>query len=43
MDRNTFIGIWALLMIPMATFLGIVGMIVGVAVILFLGVGSKEG
>jgi len=43
MDRNTFIGIWALLMIPLATFLGIVGMIVGVAVILFLEVGSKEG
>jgi len=43
MDRNLFIGIWALLMIPMATFLGIFGMIVGVIVILFLGMGSKEG
>lgn len=43
MDRNLFIGIWALLMIPMATFLGIVGMIIGVAGILFLGIGSKEG
>ena len=43
MDRNTFIGIWALIMVPLATFLGIVGMIVGVAVILFLGLGSKEG
>jgi hypothetical protein len=43
MDRNTFIGIWALLMVPLATFLGIVGMIVGVAVILFVGMGTKEG
>jgi hypothetical protein len=43
MDRNTFIGIWALLMVPLATFLGIVGMIVGVAVILLIGLGSKEG
>lgn len=43
MDRNTFIGIWALLMVPLATFLGIVGMIVGVAVILLVGMGSKEG
>ena len=43
MDRNLFIGIWALLMIPLATFVGIVGMIVGVIVILFLGMGSKEG
>jgi hypothetical protein len=43
MDRNLFIGIWALLMIPLATFMGIVGMIVGVIVILFLGMGAKEG
>jgi hypothetical protein len=43
MDRNTFIGIWALLMVPLATFLGIVGMILGVAVILLMGMGSKEG
>ncbi len=43
MDRNTFIGIWALLMIPLATFAGIAGMIVGVAVILFMGMGTKEG
>jgi hypothetical protein len=43
MDRNTFIGLWALLMVPLAAFLGIVGMIVGVAVILFAGMGSKEG
>ena len=43
MDRNLFIGIWALIMIPLATFLGIVGMIVGVAGILMLGMGSKEG
>lgn len=43
MDRNTFIGIWALLMIPLATFLGIVGMIVGVVVIMMLGMGGKEG
>jgi len=42
MDRNTFIGIWALLMIPLATFLGIAGMILGVIVVLFLGVGSKD-
>ena len=43
MDRNTFIGIWALLMVPLAAFLGIVGMILGVVVILFLGMGGKEG
>jgi hypothetical protein len=43
MDRNIIIGIWALLMVPMATFLGIAGMILGVAVILLLGMGSKEG
>jgi len=43
MDRNILIGIWALLMVPMATFLGIAGMILGVAVILLLGMGSKEG
>jgi hypothetical protein len=43
MDRNTFIGLWALCMVPLATFLGIVGMIVGVAIILLLGLGSKEG
>ena len=43
MDRNTFIGLWALLMIPLSAFLGIVGMIVGVLVLLFLGMGSKEG
>ncbi len=43
MDRNTFIGFWALLMVPLATFLGIPGMILGVAVILFMGMGSKEG
>jgi hypothetical protein len=43
MDRNTFIGIWALLMVPLATFLGIVGMILGVAVILLIGLGTKEG
>lgn len=43
MDRNLFIGIWALLMIPLATFAGIFGMILGVVVILFLGMGSKEG
>jgi hypothetical protein len=42
MDRNTFIGIWALLMIPLATFLGIAGMILGVIVVLFLGIGSKD-
>jgi hypothetical protein len=30
-------------MIPLATFMGIAGMILGVAVILFLGMGSKEG
>ncbi len=42
MDRNTFIGIWALLMVPLAAFLGIVGMILGVVVILFIGMGSKE-
>jgi hypothetical protein len=29
--------------VPLATFLGIVGMIVGVAVILLIGLGSKEG
>lgn len=43
MDRNMFIGLWALLMIPLATFMGIAGMILGVAIILFLGIGSKEG
>lgn len=43
MDRNTFIGLWALLMVPLATFLGIAGMILGVAVILFAGIGSKDG
>jgi hypothetical protein len=43
MDRNIFIGIWALVMVPLATFFGIIGMIVGVAVILFVGMGSKEG
>ncbi len=43
MDRNLFIGIWALLMIPMATFLGIIGMVVGVAGILLMEIGSKEG
>jgi hypothetical protein len=43
MDRNLFIGIWALLMIPLSTFMGIAGMILGVAVILLLGIGSKEG
>lgn len=43
MDRNLFIGIWALLMVPLATFLGIVGMILGIAVILLMGIGSKEG
>jgi hypothetical protein len=43
MDRNTFIGIWALIMVPLATFLGIAGMILGVAVILLLGIGTKEG
>ncbi len=43
MDRNTFIGIWALIMVPLAAFLGIVGMILGVVVILFIGMGSKEG
>jgi hypothetical protein len=30
-------------MIPLATFMGIAGMILGVLVILFLGMGSKEG
>jgi hypothetical protein len=43
MDRNVFMGIWALIMVPLATFLGIIGMIVGVVVILLLGMGSKEG
>jgi hypothetical protein len=43
MDRNTFIGIWALLMVPLAAFMGIAGMIIGVGVILLLGIGSKEG
>lgn len=43
MDRNTIIGIWALLMVPLATFLGIAGMIIGVVVIMLLGLGSKEG
>jgi hypothetical protein len=43
MDRNLFIGIWALLMIPLATFMGIAGRRLGVVVILFLGIGSKEG
>jgi len=43
MDKNLFIGLWALLMIPLATFMGIAGMVLGVAVILLLGIGSKEG
>ena len=43
MDRNLFIGLWALLMIPLASFMGIACMILGVVVILFLGIGSKEG
>jgi hypothetical protein len=43
MDRNTFIGFWALLMVPLAAFLGIGGMVIGVAVVMLLGLGSKEG
>ncbi len=43
MDRNLFIGLWALIMIPLATFMGIAGMILGVLIILFLGMGRKEG
>ena len=42
MDRNTIIGIWALLMVPLAAFLGIAGMVIGVAVIMLLGLGGKE-
>lgn len=42
MDRNIFIGFWALLMVPLSTFLGIAGMIIGVAVLMLLGLGSKE-
>ena len=30
-------------MVPLATFLGIAGMILGVTVILFAGIGSKDG